>query len=175
MVLEHITKDFILEESLRLPGAAVAIYLLAVLLPALSVLPSEFTLCMFTIFSIPLVYIYFFSVILNHHVVYKKHLLITVAVSYILYIVSRYPFASPEAFYTYTLFFFIGGALAVATYALHYLFYLLGKWKRLGVEDNLRIRFLICFVPAFLVMLLVSWAISLFVGGFLFELTEVLK
>jgi hypothetical protein len=156
----------IIENAIKMPGAVAAVSLLSVILPALNIFPDILTLPMIMAFSIPTLWIFILSVIANREVPLGKNIALTVFLSYVLYIISRYPFDVMK-FYMYSFFFLLGASLGAFSYTIYYIFFLLGKSSRLSM--NYRERFVFSFIPTILLIIALSMVINLLFGQFIFN------
>ncbi len=168
-----ITRDDFREKALSMPGAISSIFVLAILIPALSLFPSNITVAMFVAFSVPTFYVFIIRTIFNREIGIKKHLTLTVFLSYLLYMFGLSAWETAAQFYVHSFFFVIGMGFGALTYLTYWIIYKIGK-ATLKEELSYRKRFFFIFIPTTAIMLFISIMLSSFLGEFSFSLTEVL-
>ena len=164
----EIDDDF-LERTLSMPGALTVIYLFSMIFPSLGLLPTYVIVPMLIAFSIPIVYIYLASVALNRMVRLRRHITIVMFLSYFLYLFSKLPESATEL-YVRTFIYFFGVLLALMYYLIYYLFYKISVITK--GELSIRKRFVLVFIPSFVIDLLFTFLLNFMIGDFLFSLEE---
>jgi len=167
----QIERENFIDKTMSMPGALSVLFLLSVILPAMSIFPSTITLAMMTAFSVPIIFVFLAEVAVDRRVSIKKSTLLFFP-AYLLYMLSRYPW-SPMQYYLYSFFFVFGALLSVVTYAVYYIFIKIGRKIKSG-KLSFRWRFLLAFIPSLFVMLILSWIISIFIGAWMFEMEKIL-
>jgi len=153
------------------PGALSVLYVNIILLPLLGLFPSEIVSPALFAFSLPIFYTFLINVIFNREINLKKHILITLLISYILYLLTKYPF-NPTNFYVYSVFFVFGALYGLMGYYIYHFFYWLAK-NKYG-EITYRKRFVYTFIPSFCILFMISVLLSSIFGGLFFNLQNML-